>query len=254
MNARRRARRTHKRVDPTNPRRARRSCLLDMPATVATAGSARGNASGRTDPVSTTGSTPSLRRRSRAPVNAMTPMIDLHPTADRAATGPSVARVRVRPHCRRRRSGDRGLAFVWAVAALRGTHPHLVRAVRGRRQARPARRRGASPAAPRSGCACPASPPSPLRSSSAAAPKLAAVVTAVVGGFSVVVGWAVQDAPLTAEWGSRIGVGGGFVALLGATVVITTASQRVHRCKRPSASEGATTKGLRGPERIERTD
>ena len=54
-------------------------------------------------------------------------------------------------------------------------------------------------------------------------PKLAAAVTAVVGGFSMVVGWAVQDAPLTAEWGSRIGVGGGFVALLGATVVITTA-------------------------------
>ncbi len=52
--------------------------------------------------------------------------------------------------------------------------------------------------------------------------KLAAAVTAVVGGFSLVVGWAVQDAPLTAEWASRIGVGGGFVALLGATAVITT--------------------------------
>jgi hypothetical protein len=54
-------------------------------------------------------------------------------------------------------------------------------------------------------------------------PKLAAAVTAVVGGFSVVVGWAVQDVPLTAEWGSRIGIGGGFVALLGATAVVAAA-------------------------------
>ena len=54
-------------------------------------------------------------------------------------------------------------------------------------------------------------------------PKVAAAVTAVVGGFSLLVGWALQDAPLTAEWGSRIGVGGGIAAVLGAIAVITIA-------------------------------
>ncbi len=54
-------------------------------------------------------------------------------------------------------------------------------------------------------------------------PKAAAAAAAVVGGFSLIVGWALQDAPLTAEWGSRIGVAGGLAAVTGAIAVTTTA-------------------------------
>jgi hypothetical protein len=86
-------------------------------------------------------------------------------------------------------------------------------------------------------------------------PKLAAAVTAVVGGFSLIVGWAVQDTPLTAQWGSRAGVGGGFLALLGATAVFTTAlineftgaSDRAPARERPPRACAAR-------ERNERTD
>jgi hypothetical protein len=78
-------------------------------------------------------------------------------------------------------------------------------------------------------------------------PKVAAAAAAVVGGFSLIVGWALQDAPLTAEWGSRIGVAGGLAALTGAIAVTATAQltrpvQATERQRR-SDHQGA----LRGP-------
>ena len=63
-------------------------------------------------------------------------------------------------------------------------------------------------------------------------PKWAAAAAAVVGGFSLLVGWAVQDVPLAAEWGSRIGVAGGIAAVTGAIAVITIAllNERTIQC------------------------
>jgi hypothetical protein len=59
-------------------------------------------------------------------------------------------------------------------------------------------------------------------------PKLAAAAAVAVGGFSLIVGWALQDAPLTAEWGSRVGVAGGLAAVTGA-VAVTLIAQRTER-------------------------
>jgi hypothetical protein len=58
--------------------------------------------------------------------------------------------------------------------------------------------------------------------------KVAAAAAAVVGGFSLIVGWALQDAPLTAEWGSRVGVAGGLAAVTGA-VAVTVIALRTER-------------------------
>jgi hypothetical protein len=54
-------------------------------------------------------------------------------------------------------------------------------------------------------------------------PKVAAVAAAVVGGLCLIVGLALQDAPLTAGWGSRIGVAGGLAAVTGAIAVAAIA-------------------------------
>ena len=60
----------------------------------------------------------------------------------------------------------------------------------------------------------------------AGAPRWAASVGAVVGGFALVVGWAVLEAPLRAEWGSRVAVGGGALVLISGTAVIATATSQ----------------------------
>lgn len=58
------------------------------------------------------------------------------------------------------------------------------------------------------------------------APRWAAGLSAVVGGFALVVGWAVLEAPFCPEWGSRAAVGGGaLVVISGAAVIATATSQ-----------------------------